>query len=663
VTDRRRATAPTAAVFALSLTALALLWAPVSGQAAVGDLTYLGCLTGETESGPPPDGSGACGALPGISTSGNDAVLNSPEGVAVSPDGKSVYASSTFADAILHFNRDTTTGAINFVGCITGRDNLPGDPCVEIPLPTVDGLESGLESPLSVVVSPEGTHVYMTSRNDAAISTFNRNTSTGALTYVGCLSGEDESTGCVPTTDSTSFGDGSGMDGLWGLAISGDGASLYATAVDDDAIVRFNRVPSSGAISFAFCFSGEDGTAPSGPCSELPTTTGATTNGEFSGLNKIRSVLVSPDGNSVYGGSPSDDTITMFSRNGPAGGNIDFIGCITANSNVGPLAPPPGNDNCPEIPTATATGSGGFGSGLDNMQRLAMSSDSRSLYLASANDHGIGQFGRDPATGLLNYVRCYTGNSDLAAVCALLPTATPFGSASGFSDTRSIAVSPDGSDLYAVAFDDAVTHLGRNTSNGDLTYRNCVSAATQMTDPGTCVATPVTRPFASDAGWDGLSALALSPDGKSLYSVAFADDAIQALAIERPPAEAGVTAAPKCKGKTATVFRANGRKLTGTNKRDVIVGTKKKDKINSRGGKDLVCSRGGNDRVNGGGGKDKLFGQGGKDKLKGASGNDKLVGGAKKDKLIGGAGADKLLGKGGNDTCVGGPGKDVEKSC
>ena len=125
-----------------------------------------------------------------------------------------------------------------------------------------------------------------------------------------------------------------------------------------------------------------------------------------------------------------------------------------------------------------------------------------------------------------------------------------------------------------------------------------------------------------------------------------------------PPAPA-----PKCKGKTATVFRANGRKLTGTNKRDVIVGTKKKDKINSRGGNDLVCAKGGNDTVNGGGGKDKLYGQGGKDKLKGAGGNDKLVGGGGKDKLIGGAGKDKLLGKGGNDTCVGGPGKDTEKSC
>jgi hypothetical protein len=151
-------------------------------------------------------------------------------------------------------------------------------------------------------------------------------------------------------------------------------------------------------------------------------------------------------------------------------------------------------------------------------------------------------------------------------------------------------------------------------------------------------------------------------------TIANAADASDMGAFELQPGDIAVAGgaavtAPKCKGKAATVFRPNGRTLSGTNKRDVIVGTSKKDKINSRGGNDLVCAKGGNDTVNGGGGKDKLYGQGGKDKLKGAGGNDKLVGGGGKDKLIGGGGADKLLGKGGNDVCIGGAGNDVEKSC
>ncbi|MEK6276677.1 MAG: choice-of-anchor Q domain-containing protein [Actinomycetota bacterium] len=114
--------------------------------------------------------------------------------------------------------------------------------------------------------------------------------------------------------------------------------------------------------------------------------------------------------------------------------------------------------------------------------------------------------------------------------------------------------------------------------------------------------------------------------------------------------------APKCKGKTATIFARPGlaRTFNGTNKKDVIVGTNAKDTINAKGGNDTVCAKGGKDTVKGGGGKDKLYGQGGADKLVGGGGNDKLVGGG---------GGDKLLGKGGNDTCVGGAGKDVTKSC
>jgi CSLREA domain-containing protein len=189
-------------------------------------------------------------------------------------------------------------------------------------------------------------------------------------------------------------------------------------------------------------------------------------------------------------------------------------------------------------------------------------------------------------------------------------------------------------------------------SNGGPTQTQELAPTSPAVDQGSSYATPedqrgAPRPF-------------------DFATIANAADASDMGAFELQPGDipppAGA-AAPKCKGKTATVFRSNGRTLTGTNKRDVIVGTKKKDRINSRGGNDLVCAKGGNDRVNGGGGKDKLFGQGGKDKLLGKGGKDKLVGGAKKDTLKGGGGADKLLGKGGNDTCVGGPGKDTEKSC
>jgi hypothetical protein len=139
---------------------------------------------------------------------------------------------------------------------------------------------------------------------------------------------------------------------------------------------------------------------------------------------------------------------------------------------------------------------------------------------------------------------------------------------------------------------------------------------------------------------------------------------IGAFELGAPSAGGAAVTPPKCKGKTATVFRTGlSRTLTGTNKRDVIVGTPKKDTINTKGGNDLVCAKGGKDTVKGKGGKDKLLGQGGKDTLKGGAGKDTLKGGAGKDKLFGQGGKDKLVGGAKDDTCVGGAGADTEKSC
>ena len=55
------------------------------------------------------------------------------EGVAVSPDGKSVYITSDSEGSIIHFKRNTGTGALTYEDCVTSRssgcesgDNVPG---------------------------------------------------------------------------------------------------------------------------------------------------------------------------------------------------------------------------------------------------------------------------------------------------------------------------------------------------------------------------------------------------------------------------------------------------------------------------------------------------------------------------------------------------------
>jgi hypothetical protein len=180
--------------------------------------------------------------------------------------------------------------------------------------------------------------------------------------------------------------------------------------------------------------------------------------------------------------------------------------------------------------------------------------------------------------------------------------------------------------------------------NGGPTQTQAPLVSSPAIDAGESVSPHDQRDFDRPVDLPTITNTGPSGDGVDMGAVE-----LQSLTDSQPSTGGGGGATtsppPKCKGKSATVFRANGRKLTGTNKRDVIVGTSKKDKINARGGNDLVCAKGGNDTVKGGGGKDKLFGQGGKDTLLGQGGKDKLVGGGK------------------NDTCVGGPGKDTEKSC
>ena len=82
--------------------------------------------------------------------------LDGARSVAVSPDGKLLYASSEFDDAVAVFSRDSTTGTLTFVDL--QRDGVGG----------VDGLDGAM----SVTVSPEGKHLYAAGYFDNAVAVF-----------------------------------------------------------------------------------------------------------------------------------------------------------------------------------------------------------------------------------------------------------------------------------------------------------------------------------------------------------------------------------------------------------------------------------------------------------------------------------------------------------
>ena len=104
-------------ILALSLVTAAVLGAGSSASAAV-DLTYRDCITGETETGPAPNGSGACARAVITGSAGASSGLDRLRSDAVSPDGRSLYTTSVFDDAVARFNRDPTSGQVTYEGCI-----------------------------------------------------------------------------------------------------------------------------------------------------------------------------------------------------------------------------------------------------------------------------------------------------------------------------------------------------------------------------------------------------------------------------------------------------------------------------------------------------------------------------------------------------------------
>src|SRR6266540_3693303 len=254
---------------ALCLVAVAvavLSIAAATALASTGALTGQGCIQnfGRTD----------CGVTaPGLITA---------NGVAASPDGKSVYVTSLLGDAIVRFDRDTTTGALTGQGCIADVGDAAGCGTVQ----------QGLAQATGVAVSPDGKSVYAVSFGEGAIVRFDRDTTTGALTGQGCIADVNDFAGCGTTQQ--------GLNGADGVAASPDGRSVYVTSLQDRAVVRFDRDTATGALTGQGCIADVGDAAGCGTTQQ--------------GLASANGVAVSPDGRSAYVAGFDDDAIVRFDR-------------------------------------------------------------------------------------------------------------------------------------------------------------------------------------------------------------------------------------------------------------------------------------------------------------------------------------------------------------
>lgn len=363
-----------------------------------GQIGYDGCL-GD-------DAAQLCADLPG-------APLDAAVGIAVSPDGRSVYVASQDSGAIAQFTRNGPGGQIVYNGCLS---NGPGPRCRALARAPLVGASG-------VAVSPDGRSVYVVSASSDSIAQFSRR-ATGRLTYVGCFA-NDSAQGCEDLP-------GAPLSSAFGVTVSPDGRSVFVVSLSSNSIAQFSRTGSTARLTYAGCLANTSTQF----CRDLP----------GSPLTGAAAVAVSPDGRTVYVASSRSNAIARFARRG-ADLPITYAGCLADDAT--PL--------CTALPGSPLTGAAG----------VAVSPDGTSVYVASAGSNAIARFVRGGSRGGLTYGGCLANHA--APRCRDLPGA-PLGGATG------VTVSPDGQSVYvASSGSNAITHFARSGATGQLTYGGCLA--------------------------------------------------------------------------------------------------------------------------------------------------------------------------------------------
>jgi len=335
--------------------------------------------------------------------------LDEPNSIGISPDGRSVYATSRAGNSITAFARNPKTGALRqlpppLAGCISGAP-LPG--CA---------VAVGLLAPDVVVVSPDGNNVYVGSFFGNSVAAFTRNPTNGALAQLSgtaaCIA--EETAGCAT---------GIALKSVEGLAISGDGASVYAATALSNAVVTLQRNPTTGALAQAGDGSG---------CIVDSALTGCAVGRELSGAN---AVAVSPDDDNVYVTSLFANSITTFSR--------------AASSGL--LAQKEGTAGCLIFLRSAGCS---FGRALVAPEGLAVAPGGRNVYVAAFKTGAIAVLDRGKSGAV--------AQKPGAAGC-LATRVSGCTAARALKGVSSIALSPDGRHLYSTSFEsDAVDVFRRN---------------------------------------------------------------------------------------------------------------------------------------------------------------------------------------------------------
>ncbi len=313
--------------------------------------------------------------------------LDGVAATAVSHDGSRVFSVAAADHALAVFRRDLRNGQLEYLGAEV--DGSAG----------VDGLAGAS----ALVVSPDDRHVYVAGSADDAVAAFA--VDGGGSSGVSFVELERDGVAGV-----------NGLGGVADLALSADGASLYAAGTADSAVAVFDRSSASGELSLREVkINGLGG---------------------VSGLGGVAAVAVSPNGSHVYAAAPGDDAVAVFQRAG--NGSLSFLGRV--------------RDGFDGIPAGTL---------LDPVD-LAVSTDGAQLLVTALASDALVVFDRDASTGALSFADAQ--RDGVAGV-------------SGLGGARSVVESSDGGQVYVAGEALGSVAVFRRAGDGGLSFVAAVSGA------------------------------------------------------------------------------------------------------------------------------------------------------------------------------------------
>ena len=186
-------------------------------------------------------------------------------------------------------------------------------------------LPNFLNGPTSVVVSPDGKFVYVSSLHSRAIAGFYRNHLTGHLVH-------------CPQASSIGpwiYANDSAIRMIQRMVMSPDGSKIYATAYLDNSVVIFGRDSNDGSLDLSDILS--DGMSQGSPVKVIDGLVGAYT------------LSLSTSGHNLFVGSLQDKAVVLFELNQT--GQLEYVDRIKEGERRFNLFQSATDDTTWEIPT------------------------------------------------------------------------------------------------------------------------------------------------------------------------------------------------------------------------------------------------------------------------------------------------------------------------